>query len=167
MAPSHLNWCSHVVSDIGGPSTNGFLQNLGSIDASSTSKTSSERIAHVQKEMSRGVSRVPSRPVWDLNHWRPPSTSEINAMGISAANRAARVSESKKGSGSESRMFNERKADRRSCSITGVPLWVQAEMAKRVSTFPPAFREPRRIRGLSDPPAWEGLQTIHDRHVGP
>src|SRR5579862_7395569 len=96
--------------------TNGLFLKRSSLSVSGTTITSGCWIATEQKAMSRGVSDG-FIPIFDLNHWRFSSISEIIAIGVLQMNDASRVRSSKACSGSVSRMAYFWRAATRSLSF--------------------------------------------------
>src|ERR1700686_75133 len=87
----------------GSAATKGLSRNRSSANVSGTTNMSGCRIAVEQRATSRDVSATES-PIRDLNHWRFPSISEINAIGVLQTRDASRVRSSNANSGSVSRM---------------------------------------------------------------
>src|ERR1700680_5006198 len=103
----------------GSDTTKGLSRNRSSANASGTTNTSGCRIAVEQSATSREVSatEIPTR---DLNHWRSPSISEINAIGVLQTKDASRVRSSNANSGSVSRMAYFSRAATRLSSFLGL-----------------------------------------------
>src|ERR1700730_5673857 len=103
----------------GSDTTNGLSLNRSSANASGTTKTSLCKIAVEQSATSRDVSatEIPTR---DLNHWRSPSISEINAIGVLQTKDASSVRSSNANSGSVSRMAYFSRAATRLSSFLGL-----------------------------------------------
>src|SRR6202049_5336706 len=103
----------------GSDTTKGLSRNRSSANASGTTNTSGCRIAVEQSATSREVSatEIPTR---DLNHWRSPSISEINAIGVSQTYEASSVRSSNANSGSVSRMAYFSRAATRLSSFLGL-----------------------------------------------
>src|SRR6202795_3562382 len=103
----------------GSAATKGVSRNRSSPDASETTNTSGCRIAVEQSATSREVSATES-PTRDLNHWRSPSISEINAIGVLHTKDASTVRSSNANSGSVSRMAYFSRAATRLSSFLGL-----------------------------------------------
>src|SRR5690348_422530 len=73
-------------------------------------------MATAQNAMSRGVSDIVT-PIFDLNHCRSSSTSEISAIGVLQMNDASKVRSSNACSGSVSRIAYLSSAATRSASL--------------------------------------------------
>ncbi|KAG1446799.1 hypothetical protein G6F57_017223 [Rhizopus arrhizus] len=70
----------------------------------------------VQNEISRAVSLTPSSPMLALNHWRSSATTEISAMVMPVAARAAATMASNTGSGGVSSRCSRSSSSSRSAS---------------------------------------------------
>src|SRR5579863_109895 len=106
--------------------TKGLFLKRSSLSVSGTTITSGCWIATEQKAMSRGVSDG-FIPIFDLNHWRFSSISEIIAIGVLQMKDASSVRSSKACSGSVSRMAYFWRAATRSPSFLDIALCASME----------------------------------------
>src|SRR5436309_3539408 len=84
--------------------------------------------------MSREVS-VRLTPIFDLNHWRSESISEIKAIGVSQICDASKVMRSKSPSGGVSRIFRLCRCARRSGSLPGIGTLKPRGSVQETGTF--------------------------------